>query len=73
MAVQTLFGRVVALKTPRNLTCNGCFCKVLGCKTLTSKNWALAGGFAWKYDKEHSGKSQCFKVNRKGKNPHIFS
>ena len=63
VAAKKLCGGVVALKTPRKLTCDGRFCNVAGCKTQISiELGSNPERFTWKVEREQCCKSQLIKV-----------
>ena len=74
VAAKILCGRVVALKIPRNLTCHGWYCNVVGCKTQISIELGCTPErFTWKVEREQCWKGQLIKVTNSWKPPRMFS
>ena len=68
VSAKKLCGGVVALKIPRNLTCDSWICNVVGCKTQISIELGCSPErFTWKVGREQCCKSQLIKTTNQGK------
>ena len=63
VSAKKLCGGVVALKIPRNLTCDSWICNVVGCKTQISIELGCSPErFSWKNGRGQCCKSQLIKT-----------